>query len=104
VAFPVLSRSRVLKAVDDQPVWSVVCFFTSKSFRHQGLTQILLDAAVDFAQKHGAAIVEGYPISPKSEKDPVPFLYNGIESTFLAAGFVEVARRSAHHPLMRKYL
>ena len=28
--FPVLDRSRVLKRVDETPVWSIVCFFVEK--------------------------------------------------------------------------
>jgi len=36
--FSALSRSRILKPVDDQPVWSVVCFFVARSQRRKGLT------------------------------------------------------------------
>jgi len=31
-------------------------------------------------------------------------LYYGVANTFAEAGFVEVARRSEHHPVMRKML
>jgi len=34
--YPVLERSRTLKRVDDQPVWSVVCFFVAKPFGRGG--------------------------------------------------------------------
>ncbi len=54
-----LERSRRLQRVDDQPVWSVVCFFTARSARRQGLTVALLRAAVAYAREHGARIVEG---------------------------------------------
>jgi hypothetical protein len=36
--FPRLGRSRVLKPVDNQPVWSVTCFFTRRDFRGNGVT------------------------------------------------------------------
>ena len=36
--FPVLENSKVLKRIDDQPVWSVVCFFINKEYRKQGLS------------------------------------------------------------------
>ena len=36
-AYPALERSRVLKRVDDKPVWSVVCFFVAKPFRGEDL-------------------------------------------------------------------
>jgi GNAT superfamily N-acetyltransferase len=102
--FPVLDRSPILKRVDDQPVWSVVCFFIAKPFRHQGLSNKMLEAAVDFARQNGARIVEGYPIEPKKDSAPDIYIFTGMVSTFLNAGFEEVARRSKTRPLMRYYI
>ena len=62
--YPALERSRTLKRVDDKEVWSVVCFFTARQFRHKGVTTNLLKAAVDFARQHGARIIEGYLTEP----------------------------------------
>jgi GNAT superfamily N-acetyltransferase len=99
--FPRLGRSRILKPLDDQPVWSVVCFFVAKGYRKQGLTIQLLKTAVNFAQDNGAHIVEGYPIEPKSGKSPDAFVYTGLASAFQQAGFIEIARRSETRPIMR---
>lgn len=96
-----LNRSRVLKQVDDEPVWSVVCFFVAKPFRGLGLTEKLLKAAIEYASKHGAKIVEGYPIEPKKGRVQDAFAYTGLVSTFRKVGFVEVARRSETRPIMR---
>ena len=100
--YPALSRSRILKPVDDLPCWSVACFFIEKSFRKQGVSTALLRAAVRFAQSRGAARVEGYPVEPKSEK-PIPpaFAWTGIPQTFARVGFTEVTRRSPTRPVMR---
>lgn len=101
-AYPVLERSRVLKRVDDLPVWSVVCFFVAKQFRRKGVTVGLLKAAVEHAASQGARIIEGYPVEPKEEGDvPAPFAYTGLASAFRRAGFVEVMRRSETRPIMR---
>jgi GNAT superfamily N-acetyltransferase len=100
-AFPTLDRSRVLKRVDDQPVWSVVCFFVARPFRRKGVTVKLLTAAIEYAKKQGAKIVEGYPVEPKQEHIPDAFAYTGIASIFREAGFVEVVRRSETRPIMR---
>lgn len=100
-AFPTLERSRVLKRVDDQKVWSVVCFFIAKPFRHRGLTVELLKAAIEYVKDRGGRIVEGYPVEPKGGKTADAFAYTGLASTFLKAGFVEVARRSDTRPIMR---
>lgn len=101
--FPTLNNSRILKPVDDQPVWSIVCFFVHRKFRHTGLMRPLIDAAVEYAHSKGAKIVEGYPTEP-GRKVEASSVYLGVTSTFLEAGFVEVARRSANHPVMRKFV
>src|SRR5262245_12575909 len=44
-SFPRLETSRVLKPVDDKPVWSITCFFIAKEHRRQGLSVRLLKAA-----------------------------------------------------------
>jgi len=63
-----LENSRILKRVDDQPVWSIVCFFVDKTVRKQGLMAEMLRGAVAYAKKHGAKIVEGYSIDMQTEK------------------------------------
>ena len=102
--FPVLDRSHVLKRVDDQPVWSVVCFFMAKGYRHKGLSARMLKAAVEYATENGVRIVEGYPITPKKDQAPDIYIFTGLESTFLKAGFVEVAQRSESRPIMRYFI
>jgi len=99
--FPTLARSRILKPVDDQPVWSVVCFFIARGQRHKGLTVQLLKAAVEYARSKGARIIEGYPVEPKNGKSPDVFVYTGLFSAFKQAGFTEVLRHSATRPIMR---
>ncbi len=99
--FPKLERSRILKRVDDKPVWSVVCFFIAKAFRRKGISVELLKAAVNYATKQGAKIVEGYPVEPKKEWTPDAFAYTGLASAFRKVGFVEVVRRSETRPVMR---
>lgn len=99
--YTVLERSRTLKRIDDQPVWSVTCFFVARPFRRQGLMERLLAAAVDHARDHGAQIVEGYPIEPRQSSMPDAFAYTGLAATFRKIGFVEAARRSETRPIMR---
>ena len=98
--YPRLASSRILQPVDDQPVWSVTCFYIARSFRHQGLSAALLKAAADFARARSAKIVEGYPHDVKKTAADV-FVYTGLASAFRKAGFKEVARRSKTRPVMR---
>jgi GNAT superfamily N-acetyltransferase len=102
--FSTLERSRILKRVDEKPVWSVVCFFIAKPFRQKGVTVKLLKSAIEYAKKHGAKIVEGYPIEPKKGKMPDVFANTGLASAFRQAGFVEVVRRSETRPIMRFFV
>jgi GNAT superfamily N-acetyltransferase len=99
--YPVLARSRVLKPVDDRPVWSVTCFFIAKGYRERGVSVRLLRSAVEFAAQQGARIVEGYPIEPVKADVPPVFAWTGLASAFRKAGFKEVARRSETRPIMR---
>ena len=103
-AYPRLARSRVLKPVDDAEVWSVTCFFTAKSHRRKGVTVTLLQAAVEYVASQGGKIVEGYPVDPKGENAPAPFVYTGLPGAFLKAGFAEVARFSPTRPIFRYYI
>jgi GNAT superfamily N-acetyltransferase len=99
--YTVLDRSRILARVDDEPVWSIVCFFIAKGYRRQGLTVRLLKSAICYAQSHGARIVEGYPKDSQKGSHPDPFVFTGLVSAFRKTGFVEVARRSETRPIMR---
>ncbi|MGH9509609.1 MAG: GNAT family N-acetyltransferase [Terriglobales bacterium] len=100
--FHFLSRSRVLRPVDEERVWSVSCFFVDRKYRKQGITVPLLQAAVELARRKGARIIEGYPVDPQKGKLPGAFMWTGVPKTFRRAGFKEVARRSATRPVMRK--
>ena len=100
--YSVLERSRVLKPIDDKPVWSVSCLFVLKPYRRRGVSTRILKAAIAFAKSRGATILEGYPVEPTMVKTPDPFVWTGIPSAFLKAGFKEVARRSKTRPIMRK--
>ena len=66
--FPRMEASRILKPVDDQPVWSVSCFLHPENIpKNRGLSVRLLEAACDFARADGADMIEGYPIdTPKA--------------------------------------
>lgn len=101
--FPVLERSRVLRRVDEQPVWSVTCFFVARPHRRLGLTVELLRAAVAYAKKRGARIIEGYPVDTPG-KMPDAFAWTGFVPAFRKAAFREVARRSKTRPILRRFL
>jgi GNAT superfamily N-acetyltransferase len=104
--FLALENSRVLKRIDMQPVWSIVCFFVDKAYRKQGLMSELVRAATTYAQTNGAKIVEAYPIDMMSPKLLGQKLsgcngYMGISAAFCENGFVEVGHASETQLILR---
>jgi ribosomal protein S18 acetylase RimI-like enzyme len=96
-----LARSTKLKPVDDEPVWSIPCFYIDRHHRGRGVASALLRGAVAHARARGAQVVEAYPIdtelpSSRSNAD----LYTGTLAMFERAGFQEVARRGGR-PIVR---
>lgn len=98
-----LRRSPVMKAVDDQAVWSIVCFVVPGEHRGRGVARALLDAAIDYAAKRGVDTLEAYPVD-KPGRAGDETMWFGAKSMFDAAGFAEVARRKPHRPIVRKRL
>ncbi|PYT55932.1 MAG: GNAT family N-acetyltransferase [Bacillati bacterium ANGP1] len=98
-----LERSRVMKRVDEKPVWSIVCFFVDSKERGQGITRALLRDAIDYARSNGATLLEAYPIDKKARSHP-DFMWFGAKSLYDHAGFREVARRKETRPVVRRGL
>lgn len=94
--FKKLDRSRATQRIDEEPVWSVVCFFVLRNARRNGVSRALLAAAVALAKRHGARVVEGYPVEGARDQ------FRGPEPLFASAGFQEAARRQPNRPIMRR--
>ncbi|MGH8427523.1 MAG: GNAT family N-acetyltransferase [Gammaproteobacteria bacterium] len=95
-----LKRSPVMKPVDDQPVWSIICFVVPAEYRGQGVARALLQGAIAYAKKHGATLLEAYPVDkPMRSKDDA--MWFGAKSMYDKAGFEEVARRKPQRPVVR---
>jgi GNAT superfamily N-acetyltransferase len=102
--FPALDRSRINKRIDNQPVWSITCFFIAKNHREKGLSIQLIKAAMAYVEEQGGKILEAYPVEPKKDRAPAVFVWTGLAAAFEKAGFVECARRSETRPMMRYYI
>lgn len=100
--FASLNRSRILKPLDELPVWSLVCLFIGKAFRGQNLTLALIRGAVDYALTNGADIVEAYPTVPRGDgKLPPVSIFMGTPDMFQSAGFVAYTQPSESRMIMR---
>ncbi|HXM83013.1 MAG TPA: GNAT family N-acetyltransferase [Burkholderiales bacterium] len=98
-----LAASRNLKAVDNADgVWSVTCYFVAREQRRTGLMGALLDAAARHAKRHGARILEGYPVV--AERLTGCAGYTGVVPAYERAGFRVVAQPTRSLRVMRKAL
>jgi GNAT superfamily N-acetyltransferase len=103
--YPRLRRMRAAQATQDTDgLWSVTCFVVRVGYRRQGLTGRLLASAIEFAAGHGARILEAYPVDPTVRPTGSAGLFQGVLSTYLSAGFTEVARPSASRAVVRLVL
>jgi GNAT superfamily N-acetyltransferase len=99
--FSSLERSPVLKRPDDQPVWSIVCFYVAKGFRGQGIAEALIGGALDYVRNCGGSMVEAYPTPPKETPLAPVSSFMGLPGMFTRSGFVEWARPSSSKRIMR---
>jgi GNAT superfamily N-acetyltransferase len=100
--YPSLERSPKLKRIDEQPVWSIVCFYVDRNHRGKALMPALIKAGVAFAGEQGAELVEAYPTDPKVEPRGSGGAYMGVLPIFLRSGFEEVARPSPGRVIVRR--
>lgn len=91
---PRLATSRVIRPVDDVPVWSIVCLIVRSGHRRQGVTARLIDGAVAWARSEGAPAVEAYPVETPRGEDARRMdnarLFVGTRSMFERAGFAVI--------------
>lgn len=103
-----LVRSRTIPAVDDRPVWSIVCFLVRPGYRQRGVARALLHGAVECAREHGAPALEAYPVDPSGKPDGKRIdpssAYVGTISMFEKDGFQRVIETSAHSAGLPRWL
>lgn len=89
-----LGHSRLIRPVDDLPVWSIVCVVVRPGHRRQGVTAPLIEGAVAYATAHGAPAVEAYPVDPAGRMDQTS-AFVGTRSMFECAGFEVIGTTDA---------
>lgn len=86
------------EGVAEENVWSLVCFFTPRKLRGHGIVRLLLEQAVATARKHGARVVEAYPVDPDSPS----YRFMGFVDIFKKAGFKETGRVGKRRHVVHK--
>jgi len=101
-------RTIAAHAAGGAATWSIGCFLVHPERRRHGVARALLTAAEAHVLAQGGAVLEGHPrrsSAPLYDEEA----WQGPESMFVAAGFVEVAADEAAggvapYPLYRKVL
>ena len=86
-------------------VWSVTCFVVGKGHRQAGLTSELATAAVEYGERVGARVLEGYPIEPAAGRTVIwDEASVGLLQVFLEAGYEVVASPTLRRRVVRRQL
>jgi GNAT superfamily N-acetyltransferase len=91
---PRLARSKLIRPIDDVPVWSIICVVVRGGYRKQGVIAHLIEGAVEYAASRGAPAVEAYPVDPQGRMDTT-MAFVGTRSMFDRAGFKLVGTTDA---------
>ena len=98
--FDRLEASRRLTRIDDEPVWSLVCFYVHPTAKRHGVASALLKGAAAHVAGRGGRILEAYPVGPQH---PNIDAYTGYLPMFLAAGY-EVVKEAGRRTIVRRRL
>ena len=105
-SLPRLQRSPLVGAADctgkaTEPVWAITCFYVPITGRGQGVTRVLLRAAIKHAWAAGAGAIEAYPRDPQVAPVSAGRAYVGLLPMFTSEGFAEVTRSSPARVIVR---
>ncbi|TFG16900.1 MAG: N-acetyltransferase [Promethearchaeota archaeon] len=95
-SFRRLKEYRTLKRESHFGLWSIVCFFTNSKFRRKGISNALLEKAVEACFAQGATEIEGYPTEMKEK---YTYTYTGITTQFERLGFKHMVREGEMRPI-----
>jgi len=85
-----IENSRKIPHIDDLPVWSVWCIRVRPGYRKQGVTNALIEGAVDYARQNGAPAAESYPVDNRGKRVDQTMAFVGTRGMFEKAGFTKV--------------
>lgn len=84
-------------------VWSVTCFVVRSGYRRAGLMYELAAATVEYGERIGAHVLEGYPIEPPPGKQVIwDEASVGLLQVFLAAGYEVSASPTLRRRVVRR--
>lgn len=92
---PRLVTSRLIRPIDELPVWSIICVVVRAGRRRSGLTTPLIEGAVEYARSEGAPAVESYPVDADGDRIDLTMAFVGTRRMFERVGFSVVGTTDA---------
>ena len=99
-SFERLAHAPSAPRIDDEEVWSVVCFYVHSSAKRKGVATALLEHAVEHAASKGVRGLEGYAVRTGHMNIDA---YTGYLPMFLETGF-EPVREGPRRIVVRRRL
>ncbi len=99
---PRLVSSKLIRPVDDVPVWSIICVVVRSGHRRQGVTTALLEGAVAWAASQGAPAVEAHPVDTGGDRMDLTMAFVGTRAMFEKVGFEVVGTTDATASSMQR--
>ncbi|MCU1527990.1 MAG: hypothetical protein JWP75_1753 [Frondihabitans sp.] len=84
------------------PDYRITCVFVDRRYRHQGVTRVAINGALDLIAQAGGGVVESYPQDTGGKKVSASFLYSVTRTVFEAAGFTYDRPKGKNHCVMQK--
>jgi GNAT superfamily N-acetyltransferase len=85
------------EAAEGEAIWSLSCMYIQRKYRGAGLGHQLIDAAVKYARKRKADIVEVYAVDPDSPS----YRNMGFVPAYEKAGFNRIEKLGSRRTIMR---
>ena len=101
-SLPRLERSPRFKGRPGEGVWFVGCFFIQRSWRHRGLSELLLKHAIGAMEREGARVVEAVPTATHGRPQADAFLFTGTCEIFERLGFHTTMDARGKTTIMRR--
>lgn len=84
-------------AAEGETIWSLACMYVARRHRKQGYGRDLIEAAMAYAKKRGATVLEAYPVDPNSPS----YRFMGFVPAFDRLGFKPAGRAGSRRQIMR---
>jgi len=101
---PRIDAMKNYKPINRGEFWRITCFFVDRDHRGRGVARQGLRAALIAMRRHGARLVEAYPIDTRRKKCPPSSLYKGSLGLFERFGFKKVGDLGGNRVIVQKKL